>query len=85
MLASMQQDTDQQREYLWRKGMQRLEPLGKRFSIDLLGMCEGIFDGDSPQQAGPQSSSLLATAELLRSYAQLLRMRIEQPESLLSR
>jgi glycogen debranching enzyme len=85
MLASMQQDTDQQREYLWRKGMQRLEPLSKRFSIDLLGMCEGIFDGDSPQQAGPQSSSLLATAELLRSYAQLLRMRIEQPESLLSR
>jgi predicted glycogen debranching enzyme len=85
MLASMQQDTGQRREHLWRKGMQRLEPLGKRFSIDLLGMCEGIFDGDSPQQAGPQSSSLLATAELLRSYAQLIRMRIEQPESLLSR
>jgi glycogen debranching enzyme len=75
---------EQNREHLWRQGMQQLEPSGKRFYVDLLNMCEGIFDGDSPQHVGPQSSSLLTTAELLRSYDQLLRMHIEQPDSLLS-
>lgn len=77
------QSAEQRQESLRHKGMQLLAPLSKRSYINLLSMCEGTFDGDNPQQAGPESASLMATAELLRSYDQLLRMHIEQPESLL--
>ncbi len=78
--STIKQDTYLYQECLRQKGIQQLEILGERFRVNLLDMCEGIFDGDSPQQAGPQSASLLTTAELLRSYDQLVRMRIEHPE-----
>lgn len=76
-------DSQLLQEYLWRKGMKLLEPLQTRFSQGLLGMCENIFDGNHPQQAGPQSASLLCTAELLRTYKQLVKMRVDQHASLL--
>src|SRR5262249_28163709 len=34
------------REYLWRKGLQLLEPFRQRFQVKLLGTCEGILEGD---------------------------------------
>ncbi|GCE18769.1 amylo-alpha-1,6-glucosidase [Dictyobacter kobayashii] len=81
--AVAEQDNQLFQEYLWRKGMKLLEPLQERFSQGLLGMCENIFDGTSPQQAGPQSAAILSTAELLRTYNRLVRMRIDHPTRLL--
>lgn len=78
-----EQDTQLFREYLWRKGMKLLEPLQERFSCSILGMCEGVFDGDIPQQPSSQDASLLSTAELLRIYDQLVNMRIKQPKNLI--
>ncbi|GER87798.1 glycogen debranching protein [Dictyobacter vulcani] len=79
----IEQDSQLFQEYLWRKGMQLLEPIRERFSVGLLGTCENIFDGDNPQHPGPQSAGLLSTAELLRIYNRLVQMRIERPESML--
>ncbi|GCF06690.1 amylo-alpha-1,6-glucosidase [Dictyobacter arantiisoli] len=70
-------------DHLWQKGMQLLEPFQERFTVDLLGICEGLFDGDTPQHPGPQSAALISTAELLRSYDQLIKIHTQQPESIL--
>ncbi|GCE26490.1 glycogen debranching protein [Dictyobacter alpinus] len=78
-----EQDSQVFKEYLWRKGMQLLEPLQDRFTVGLLGTCENVFDGDSPQHPSPQAAGLLSSAELLRSYNKLVQMRIEHTERLL--
>ncbi|GLV58122.1 hypothetical protein KDH_49560 [Dictyobacter sp. S3.2.2.5] len=68
-----EEDKPSFKEEVWWRGMQLLGPLQDRYSQGLLGMCEGIFDGDYPQHAGPQSASLLSTAELLRASNRLAR------------
>ncbi|BCL82090.1 glycogen debranching enzyme N-terminal domain-containing protein [Ktedonobacteria bacterium brp13] len=83
-------DSKLSQEYLWRKGMQLLEPLKERFHVTLLGMCEGIFPGDVSEQGatkyqpGQQLASLTTTAELLRLYTRLTNIYTEQPAGALS-
>ncbi len=70
-------------EYLWRKGLQQLEPAKELFSQDLLGMHAGIFDGDPPHRPCHYShfqASATGTAALLRSYEMLSRIRASYPE-----
>jgi hypothetical protein len=70
-------------EYLWRKGLQLLEPFGERFTVNMLGMCEGMLDGDSPHLAaldGQSLGSAMSVGELLRCYQILARLRMVEPE-----
>ncbi len=61
-------------EYMWRKGLKLLMPLQERFYEGMQGMCSGIFDGEAPHHAGYCAASALATGELMRLYAKLVRM-----------
>jgi glycogen debranching enzyme len=61
-------------EYLWRKGLRLLEPFKDLFARGLLGMSEGIFDGNAPHHPGPGAASAVSTAELLRIYNLLAQM-----------
>ncbi len=82
---SSEQDQHLVQEYLWRKGLQLLEPLRERFTQGLLGMCEGVLDGDSPHQPqGDSVASALSIGELLRSYHMLTQVGMTQPEQVLS-
>ena len=66
-------------EYLWRKSLQRLELFRSHFHEGLLGMVGGVYDGDTPQQAGYSVTSALSTGEILRVYNLLARKNIGQP------
>lgn len=71
-------------EYLWRKGLLLLEPFQERFSEGLLGMNEGVFDGDVPHRAGLNCASAISTGELLRIYNMLARIQVAYAEHALS-
>ncbi len=71
-------------EYLWRKGLLLLEPFQERFSKGLLGMCEGIFDGDQPYTPGQSCASALSTGELLRIYDMLSHIHVIDADHALS-
>jgi glycogen debranching enzyme len=58
-------------EYWWLKGLQRLEPFRRQLREGLLGMVGGVYDGDSPQQAGYNVTSALSIGEILRVYSLL--------------
>lgn len=70
-------------EYLWRKGLQLLEGFQKNFQEGLLAMSSAVYDGDEPQQQGHCAGSALATAELLRSYYTLSKVRTNHPDYVL--
>ncbi len=82
---SSSQSTYLCQEYLWRKGLQLLEPFKERLSQDLLGMTEAVFDGNTPHRAGPIITSALCSGELLRIYDTLAKVRVMHPEYVLSR
>lgn len=70
-------------EYLWRKGLQLLEPAKELFSQGLLGMHAGVFDGDPPYRPSHHShfqASATGTAALLRCYEMLSRIRTSHSE-----
>ena len=72
------------REYLWRKALLLLEPFEKRFNKGLLGMCEGVFDGDQPHMPGKNCAFALSTGELLRVYDLLAYIRVIHDDRVLS-
>jgi hypothetical protein len=78
------QDPHLFREYLWRKGLQLLEPFRERLQTWLLGTCEGILDGDRPHEPS-QKNQFLASAtsigELLRSYNTLAQLCVSAQEA----
>lgn len=67
------------REHVWQKSLQALEPLARRFSEGLLGVVEGVFDGDIPQRVGLSEGYALSQGELLRSYNTLAQFRATHP------
>ncbi|MBV9616540.1 MAG: hypothetical protein JO031_13890 [Ktedonobacteraceae bacterium] len=71
-------------EYLWRKGLLLLEPFEERFREGLLGMTEGVFDGDPPHSPAQSCASATGTGELLRVYNMLARMQVTFAEHMLS-
>jgi predicted glycogen debranching enzyme len=82
-VSSLQDERLLYQEYLWRKGLQLLEPFRERFSEGLLGMTGGVFDGDAPHHAGHSPASVLALGELLRVYDTLARMHVPQSTDLI--
>jgi len=78
------QDPHLFREYLWRKGLQLLEPFRERFQTWLLGTCEGILNGDEPNEPLPQNqflASATSIGELLRSYNTLAQLCVSEQEA----
>jgi glycogen debranching enzyme len=71
-------------EYLWHKGLLLLEPFNEHFRTGLLGMNEGVFDGNSPYSSSQNCASAISTAELLRIYNMLAQMHVMHTESILS-
>lgn len=55
-------------EYLWRKGLEVLEPFQPQFQQGILGMTEGVFNGDAPYLAGNMGVTATTAGELLRIY-----------------
>ncbi len=80
--ASHQNDSLQ--EYLWRKCLLLLEPFNENFREGLLGMNEGVFDGDPPHSSGQNCASAISTGELLRIYNALAQMHEMHVASMLS-
>lgn len=72
-------------KYLWHKGLLLLEPFNERFRTGLLGMNEGVFDGNPPYSSSQNCASAISTAELLRIYNMLAQMHVMHTESMLSR
>lgn len=82
------QDEQVYQEYIWRKGLQLLEPFKGLLHEGILGMSAGIFDGDAPHRAqwpGNDVTSALSTGTLLHIYDLLAHMRIEQSERVFAR
>jgi glycogen debranching enzyme len=78
------QDPSLFREYLWRKGLQLLEPFREHFQTRLLGTCEGILDGDEPNEPLLRNQSLasaISIGELLRSYNTLAQLCASEAEA----
>ncbi len=62
------QDTSLQQEYIWRKGLQLLEPFRKQLNEGFLGMIGNVFDGDAPHTPGNKTASAISLGEILRTY-----------------
>jgi len=78
------QDPSLFREYLWRKGLQLLEPFREHFQRRLLGTCEGILDGDEPNEPLVRNqflASAISIGELLRSYNILAQLCASEAEA----
>ncbi len=73
-------DNHLSQEYQWHKGLLLLEPFQERFREGLLGMNEGVFDGNSPYSIGQNCASAISTGELLRIYHMLARMQMTHAE-----
>ncbi len=77
-------DSNLFQESLWHKGLRLLEPFEERFHEGLLGMSEGIFDGNSPHSVGQNRASAVSTGELLRIYNLLAQVRVTRVEHVFS-
>lgn len=79
----------EQRQYqnIEQRGMKLLKPMFERLQKDLLGMCEEVYEGESPHQpyhTGASAASI-SMGELLRSYRLLKNIHLYQPGYILSR
>ena len=71
---------DIQSEYLWRRGIQHLEPFLSHFSEGLLTMEGGVYNGEAPHDEYYHVASVLGIAELLRTYDNLANMQVAQQD-----
>ena len=73
------QDEKLYQEYVWRKGLQLLEPFREDLSEGLLGMIGGVFNGNAPHHASYSLASAPAIGEILKVYDSLARLYLFQP------
>ena len=66
--ASRQPASERYHEYLVRRCMQLLNMQRELLEKGMLGMCEGLFDGDAPHTPARTGITLLSMSELLRAY-----------------
>ena len=64
-------EQSQHRSPEWQQCLRTLEPFGKLFSEEMLGMIGSVYHGDAPQQADYKIASALSVGELLRVYNRL--------------
>lgn len=75
---------DLYKEYIWRRGLQILEPFCQQMQENLLAHIGSVYSGDAPYQSGPELASALSVGEILRAYKTLAHMGVQYPDQALS-
>lgn len=75
---------DLYKEYVWRKGLQVLEPFCQQMQREMLGCVSEVYAGDAPHSSGPELASALSSGEILRAYRVLAHLGIQQRDQALS-
>ncbi len=70
-------ETNIYKEYVWRKGLQILEPFCQQMEREMLGSIGDVYGGDAPHTGGPRLSSALSIGELLRAYKMLAHLGVQ--------
>ena len=76
--------TDLYKEYVWRKGLQILEPFCQHLERDMLGSISDVYAGNAPHTSGPRLASALSIGEILRAYKVLAHLGVQYSDQALS-
>lgn len=71
-------------EYIWRKGLQVLEPFRQHMPQHMLGHISKVYAGDAPHNSGPCLASAISVGEILRIYSVLAHMGVQHSDQALS-
>lgn len=71
-------------EYVWRKGLQVLEPFRQQMQQHMLGNISEVYDGDAPHNSGPCLASAISVGEILRIYSTLAHMGVQHEDQAIS-
>lgn len=72
------------REYIWRKGLQVLDPFRQQMQNHLLGNIGRVYDGEEPHRCGPQLTCAMSVGEILRTYKTLAHLGVQHSSQALS-
>lgn len=75
---------DLYREYVWRKGLQVLEPFRQQMQEQMLGSISGMYAGDAPHTSASLLASAMSVGEILRTYKSLAHLGIQQSGHVIS-
>jgi hypothetical protein len=73
---SQRQETQGERESVWRKGIQLLDAFREQLRADMLCTIGSVYDGDAPRRAHLHVASAISIGELLRAYKLLAQMEV---------
>jgi glycogen debranching enzyme len=76
--------SDLYKEYVWRKGLQILEPFSQHMQKQMLGSISDVYAGDAPHDSGPRAASAISIGEILRAYKMLAQMGVQHSDQALS-
>lgn len=76
--------SDLYKEYVWRKGLQVLEPFCQHMQKHLLGSISDVYDGDAPHHSGSELASALSIGEILRIYKVLAHLGVQHEDQAIS-
>lgn len=83
-LAPVMVYSEHQKQYLWHRGLQILEPFRQHMLQDMLGTISSTYSGDPPHQSGPRLASAMSIGEILRTYKMLAHMGIQHLDQVIS-
>lgn len=66
------------KEYIWRKGLQILEPFRQQMQEHMLGSIGSVYTGNAPHTSMAQLASAMSIGEILRTYKVLAHMGVQQ-------
>ncbi len=69
---------DLYKEYIWRKGLQILEPFRQHMQEHLLGSIGSVYAGNAPYTSTSHLASAMSIGEILRAYKVLAHMGVQQ-------
>jgi glycogen debranching enzyme len=76
--------SDLYQEFVWRKGLQILEPFRQQMQKHMLGNISDVYAGDTPHNSGPRLASALSVGEILRTYSMLAHMGVQHSDQAIS-
>lgn len=77
-------ETSVYKEYVWRKGLQILEPFCQQMEREMLGSISDVYSGDAPHTGGPRPTSALSIGEILRAYKMLAHLGVQHWDEAIS-
>ena len=82
--SERKRQSDLYQEYVWRKGLQTLEPFRQHMQKHMLGHISAVYDGDASHNSGPWVASALSIGEILRVYSTLAIMGVRHLDQAMS-